>query len=62
MAEILYYGQHGVNAQRNEAVNLYRAGAMQGDAHSMYNLGVLHLRVGILAQHYEDMIVLFMIK
>ena len=46
MAEILFHGQHGVNAQRNEAINLYRAGALQGDANSMYNLGVLHLRVG----------------
>ena len=45
MAEILFHGQHGVNAQRNEAVNLYRAGAVQGDANAMYNLGVLYLRV-----------------
>ena len=47
MAEILFHGQHGVDAQRNEAVHLYRAGALQGDANSMYNLGVLHLRVCI---------------
>ena len=45
MADILFHGQHGVDAQRNEAVNFYRAGAEQGDANSMYNLGVLHLRV-----------------
>eukprot|EP00795_Rhopilema_esculentum_P016684 gene16684-8126_t len=44
MADILFHGQHGIDAQRHEAVNLYRAGAEQGDANSMYNLGVLHLR------------------
>ena len=45
MADILFHGQYGVNAQRNEAINLFRAGANQGDPGSMYNLGVLHLRV-----------------
>ena len=50
MAEILFHGQNGVHAQRNEAVDLFRAGAMQGDPSSMYNLGVLHLRVSTLTR------------
>ncbi len=46
LAEILFHGQHGVDANKHEALNLYRDGAAQGDASSMYNLGVLHLKVG----------------
>ena len=53
MAGILYHGQHGVAAQRNEAIGLYRAGALRGDANSMYNLGVLHLRVSDYSSNYH---------
>ena len=45
MAEILFHGQHGVEANRPEAVRLFEMGAAQGDPGALYNLGVLHLRV-----------------
>eukprot|EP00794_Sanderia_malayensis_P011435 gene11437-12631_t len=44
LAEIVFHGEHGVNANKQEAIELYRQGAAQGEPSALYNLGVLHLK------------------
>ncbi len=49
MARLLYWGSQGVQRNLAQAVELYRLGAEAGDHPSMYDYGIVLLKVSVMS-------------